>query len=136
MELIEYYKYLFYKVLHFLRSLPFKDNTTEWSAMFILESLAVLNFFSIINFIQIFTGKPFLPNLNRLELTIAFLIITILYYFVFLYKKKYENIIKKFEVEPIEKKKKGNYKTLLYVLGSWVLFFLFNIIKLIIWGAP
>ena len=134
--MIKYYKYLYYKILIFLRKSPLTDDTIEWGTMFIIFALMWLNILSLGTIYQIFTGMVLGPNFDRIEITVVLVIFFIPHYFLFLHKHKYEDIINEFKNESIEKTKKGNRYTIIYVVGTAILFFTLTIIKLSIWGKP
>lgn len=136
MKTLQYYKYLFYKVLNGLNKIPFKDDTNHWGAICILTFLALFNLGTIYVVIIIFIGRDPIPNLNRIEQIIFIWSILAVHYFAFLHKKKYKNIMNEFKDESDEERKKGTRYTLIYIIGTIVIFFLANTIKLIIWGKP
>ena len=109
--------------------------TEEWSAMFLISIMLLFNFFSVFSIIAIFTGKVYI-DLTRLELTIALVIYGFIHYFLFIFNGRFKNILKRFQDESTEAKRKMDKFTLLYIIGSIVVLFGSNLIKILIWGTP
>ena len=136
-KISNWYRYLFYKIFIGLNKIPFADDTTNWGAMLALSALIFINFLSLILLGKIYYGEKFTPiSNNRIEQTIILSLFVIPNYFFFLHKNRYKIIVDTYKNETDRNKRKGNLYVSAYILGSVVLFFLLDIIKLIIWGKP
>ena len=120
----------------FLKKIPGMYKTEEWSAMFLVASFLLFNIFTIFSFIQIFTGKPFPPQMPRLQFTILLAIYITIHYFIFIYRGRYKIILDRYQDESKEDKKRKNKYVLSYCIGSIVVLFGANLIKTLIWGTP
>jgi uncharacterized membrane protein YidH (DUF202 family) len=113
------YYYLFYKIYRFTQKLGNYD--VAFSAVFGLSFLLGLNFLVI--FIKLFPAT--LENLNeyqyKIPLLIFFAAILISNYFLFVFKKRYEDIEKQFINESKRKKRIGNFIVVAYVIISLLL---------------
>ncbi|MFO7525929.1 MAG: hypothetical protein R6W68_10770 [Ignavibacteriaceae bacterium] len=137
MKIPNWYGYLFYKIFIGLNKIPFADDTTNWGAMLALSALIFINFLSLLLIGNIFYGDKFTPiSNNRIEQTIILSLFIIPNYFFFIHKSRYKIIVDTYKNETTRKRKKGNLYVSVYIFGTVVLFFLLDIIKLIIWGKP
>lgn len=136
MKFLYYYRYLFYKVLSGLNKIPFNDDTNHWGAIFILSFLTWFNMGTIYVTIIIFTGEVPFSNINRIEQTIIALSVVFIHYISLLNKQRYKIIMNEFKNESDEKRKKSTRYSLIYIIGTIVIFLVANTIKLIIWGKP
>ena len=130
-KIFKYYKYIYYKILMFSKEYPF-THVPEFWAMSFISLLVLLNFQSILVLIIIFTDGKIILFKNRPEQIISIVLALLINYLIFIYKKKYIEIVEEFKFEPREKKRKGNIEVLLFSIGSIVLIFLLNIIKIMV----
>ncbi len=128
------YKYIYYKIYRAYKKSPISDNTNEWSTTLLLSAIFIVNLFTILTAFSIFTGKSIFIFKNHHIAIGTSLIILLVNYFCFIHKKRYLEIEKEFSRESNEQRKKGNRYVLLYIIGSIILFFLANILKLLIWA--
>ncbi len=116
---MNFYYYLFYKIYRFTQKLGNYD--VAFSAALGLTLLLELNF--IVIFFKLF--PVILENINEYQYKIPLLIffgaILITNYFLFVFKRRYENIEKEFINESKRKKRIGNFIIMAYVIISLLL---------------
>ncbi len=115
---MKYYQYLFYKVYSFTKKLG--NWEVAESAMFYLSILLEIN---ILKIAYIFK-KPLLGSVNydKIFFILYFIIVGINYY-LFLHKKKYKDIEKRFKKEGRVSKIIGNIVVFIYFIGTMVSMF-------------
>ena len=125
--MMKYLDYLYYK-LYKATLIGSLKNIAEWAAMFYFSGLIFLNllvagaFLRKVDILPIFfTGKV---------QVIAFIIVLFIgAYFLFLHKKRYKIIIAKYEKESEPERKKGNLIIWLYIIISFLIFFVVALYK-------
>ncbi len=131
---MKFYRYIFYKVYNAYKRSPISDNLNEWNATLVMAGILFMNINTCLTIMDIIVGKPILLPSNRFVYALYALILLSVHYIIFIYKKRFLDIEKEFSGETKEQCKRGNRYVLLYIVGSIVLFFLVDIIKLLIWA--
>jgi hypothetical protein len=125
--MMKYLDYLYYKLYKATLVGSLKD-IAEWAAMIYFSGLIFVNLFTAIGFLRKIDLLPIF--FTRKNQVIAFMIVLVLGgYFLFLHKKKYKIVIAKYEQESEPERKKGNLIIWLYVIISFLLFFVVALYK-------
>jgi len=126
------YRYLFYKILCFLKRISLTNQSDEWNAAFIVAFLFFTNLETLLTVPLVFTGKDRLP-LGEWGAVFVGLGLVYLNYRILIRDGRLERLLNEFRGEDKEKSKLGNLYVLIYAFGSFFLFLLINIIKLFFW---
>lgn len=127
-SLFKAYKYLYYKLYHWNLSMHGKSDIPEFNAMLITGLLVFMNVFSIPAFIEALTGYHVLSYFDLPEVLLWVIVIGYMgvNYFTLYSHERYKKIIKEFEAEGAEQKRRGSVKVLIYItlsvvalFGSW-----------------
>jgi hypothetical protein len=106
---MNFYYILYYKIYVVLGLLNKRNSIIEWSALFFLSIMEMINIVTIIGFIELDTEYQFnsFTDIEAKSLTVVIIVIN---YFVLLYKGHYKKILKHY---------KQNYRSSqdFYVLG-------------------
>ena len=115
MVIMNIYYYLFYKIYRFTQRLGNYD--VAFSAMLGFSFLLFLDINTI--YISVFpvTNINF-NNHYRTPLIILYIIVFIINYFLFIYKKRYKEIEKQFKNESTKNKRIGSIIVIVYVIIS------------------
>lgn len=118
MVIMNIYYYLFYKIYRFTQRLGNYD--VAFSAMLGFSFLLFLDINTI--YISVFpvTNINF-NNHYRTPLIILYIIVFIINYFLFIYKKRYKEIEKQFKNESTKNKRIGSIIVIVYVIISLLL---------------
>lgn len=105
-----------------------KSDIPEFNAMLITGLLVFMNVFSIPAFIEALTGYHVLSYFDLPEVLLWVIVIGYMgvNYFTLYSHERYKKIIKEFEAEGAEQKRRGSVKVLIYItlsvvalFGSW-----------------
>lgn len=120
------YKYLFYRLLLLFRW-GGEHDFPAFPAMCAISIFTLINLFSFLILLDVILGRDILGSL-LLELSpkyyfIPILIFSILFYYIFIHKKKYKEIIQEFENENQKQKTISTILTIIYFIFSFLFFF-------------
>lgn len=118
MKMLDYLYYKIYKA-HLKGSL---NDIAEWAAAMSIGGLLGVNILVITSFLRKVNLLPFFFTGKR-QVVILMVCSIVGTVFLFLYKKKYRQIIAKYEQESENERKKGNLVVWLYVIISFLLIF-------------
>ncbi len=121
----KFFKYLYFRIYMWNLRKWGKIDAPEYNAMFGVAMLILINILSIPLVIEVISGYRFFsfPELNTAILIIILLIYLSLHYFIWIYDKRFEKIIKEFQTEKIPQQKKGTFLLWFYVVLTFVVFF-------------
>lgn len=118
------YKYLFYKLFKLFIRINGKDDVPEYTTMFAVATLLFCNLFAILNAINVFFPFWSYSTISRGRFLIYLLPYTLIFYFAFIFNKKYERIIEEFKKENEEQRRRGRKKVILYIAASLIIIIL------------
>ena len=120
--------YIYYRLYRFQISVGNYDIAVFSSVLF-LCFLILINFYSVLILLGVFAGiKLPIKNLNLTIVGLSiFLGILLILYFLFIFKKRYKQIIKKYQNEDKSAVKKGNISVTIFfiitILVIWLAFY-------------
>ena len=103
------YKYLFYRIYSWNLRIWGKSDAPEYNTIVGLTVLVLFNIICIISLLEILL-KVIIFKPNEIPIIYYLLIFTIMYginYFIFIFKKRYEKIVKEFKNEPSKKRNRN-----------------------------
>ena len=116
------FRYLFYRLYQLMTSVGNKD-IPEIATLFLMAMTLVLNFYSIISILYLFGYKIDLGLDSKFKIGLFFLTLSSILYFSFVYKKKYLEIAKHYEMESDKDKTTGKLVAISYMVLSFLLLF-------------
>lgn len=123
-HMLKAYKYLFYKLYCWSKSVNRRNKSPELSSYFSVTILVFVNLASVFLISNIiFNFQLRHVNLNKLELGLIFLIPAIPQYLLLIHNNKHLRIIKEFESEDVANKRTRNFYILLYIISTMLVFF-------------
>jgi membrane protease YdiL (CAAX protease family) len=93
----------------------------EYYAIFLMAMTIILNLFALSSIVHLINPELDIGTISTTQIVIAAVILTIIFYFSFVYKKKYLEISKVYEEEPEKLKKIGIFLVIGYLIFSFVL---------------
>ena len=113
------YYYLFYKISCLLN----KKGNNEWGAMYALSILIFINIIVIYVDVLHVTKDNFKSG-YKTGLIIIGIVLFITNYLIFLYKKRYHEIVKRYKNETSMSKKIGSFLVILYIALTFLSIFI------------
>ena len=117
---MKFYKYIYYRIYAWL-SIRFGENDApQWSALFIVSLLLFFNIMFIMLLLNSFTIKTlyFGSNSARIEAILTALVLYLVNYFIFIFKKKYKKIVQEFKNEKPGERFRNTIKFWAYIILS------------------
>lgn len=105
------YYYLFYKLSCFLNK---KDNN-EWGVMYALSLLVFINIIILYVFVFRITEANSKGG-YKIGILIIGIILFIINYILFLHKNRYKQIVKRYNIESLRRRKIGSFLVILYIV--------------------
>lgn len=93
----------------------------EYYAIFLMAMTFGLNLYSVISISYLFGYKIDLGLDTGLKIGVCFFVLILILYFIFLYKKKYLEIVNTYEAESPQDKTKGKFIIIGYLILSFLL---------------
>ena len=120
---LKFYRYIFFKLYTWSKSLNV-DSAPEWSAMFTVCILSVMNILTVLATYGLISRSFVRLQINTwTQKIVFFLAYSVVGYFLFIYNQKYRRIEEEFNNETGIETWKGTLYTWLYIIFSLVLFF-------------
>lgn len=119
------YKYLYYKLYKLFLRVNGKDDVPEYTAMVGIGLLVFFNLLSVLAIFNVYTEFWHFPKVSRgmffLYVGIPYMIIQ---YFILVHKGKWKRIVKEFNKEKEDARKRGRRNVIFYMLSTLLLFIL------------
>lgn len=116
------YKYLYYKLYKLFVKMNGQDDFPEYTAMLGVGTLSFFNILAVFSTVNVFYPFWSFPEISRATFFIYVGVpYTLLLYFAFVFNKKYIRIIKEFQDENEEQRKRGRRNVILYMSISLLL---------------
>ena len=119
------YKYLYYRIYSWNLRTWGESDVPEYNALFGVSFLAFLNIMSLFTAIELVTGLSIIDDsrMGRLFWFVPFLGVLVASYFFLVGRGRYKQIAKKFSSETTVEKRTRLAALLLYVVGTFAVFF-------------
>lgn len=118
------FRYLFYRLYQLMISVG-NGFVAEYYAIFLMTMTIMLNFYTISSIVYLISPQMDFGLNSTTQIVTVAAILTIIFYFSFVYKKKYLEIAKSYELESDKSKSTGKLAAISYIVLSFLLLFFF-----------
>jgi len=98
-------------------------DVAEYYAIFLMTMTIMLNFYTISSIVYLVSPQIDLGLSSIIQIVIVAAVLTIIFYFSFVYKKRYLEIAKSYEMESDKNKSAGKLAAISYIILSFLLLF-------------
>jgi hypothetical protein len=129
------YRYLCYWILYGLKASIFNWSGVEWSASGLMTLSMVLNILTVCSLVETVTGFGVpVDTVSRIYSFVVCVIVFLLHLRLFLKEPRAQYLEKEFGTYSAQERSRGIWFAVIYILGSYILFFLMIVTRMAIRG--